>query len=289
MTQAVAGGDDELVVPGYSKGLLDVFRQRYLLSLIVKKELRIRYHGSVLGMAWSYIKPAVQFVVYFLAMGVFLSLNKTLPGYPIYLFSGMVVITYFSEVMGNATRTLIWNAALIKKIFLPREMFPVASVYVAIVHFVPQLVVLLVGSLFYDWRPTLLGTAAILAGFVIVTFAALGLGLIFGCLNVFFRDSENLVDLILMIATWVSPVLYPADKVKDVVPEWMWHIYQANPVTVAVELFHYGFWSAATGESVPGIGSIPMLTLIGLVGSLIVLGLGQLAFKRTEGKFAQEL
>ena len=196
----------------------------------------------------------------------------------------MVVITYFSEVMGNATRTLIWNAALIKKIFLPREMFPVASVYVAIVHFVPQLVVLLVGSLFYDWRPTLLGTAAILAGFVIVTFAALGLGLIFGCLNVFFRDSENLVDLILMIATWVSPVLYPADKVKDVVPEWMWHIYQANPVTVAVELFHYGFWSAATGESVPGIGSIPMLTLVGLVGSLIGPGAGAARLQAHRGQ-----
>ena len=141
MTQAITAGSDELIVPGHSKGLFDVFRQRFLLSLIVKKELRVRYHGSVLGMAWSYIKPAVQFIVYFLAMGVFLRLNKTLPAYPIYLFSGMVVITYFSEVMGNATRTLIWNAALIKKIFLPREMFPVASVYVAIVHFVPQLVV----------------------------------------------------------------------------------------------------------------------------------------------------
>ena len=82
MTQAVAVGDDELIVPGHSKGLLDVFRQRYLLSLIVKKELRIRYHGSVLGMAWSYIKPAVQFVVYFLAMGVYLALNKSDAGAP---------------------------------------------------------------------------------------------------------------------------------------------------------------------------------------------------------------
>ena len=289
MTQAVTAGSDELIVPGHSKGLFDVFRQRFLLSLIVKKELRVRYHGSVLGMAWSYIKPAVQFIVYFLAMGVFLRLNKTLPAYPIYLFSGMVVITYFSEVMGNATRTLIWNAALIKKIFLPREMFPVASAYVAVVHFVPQLVVLLAGSLYYGWRPTVLGLVAVLAGFLIVTFAALGLGLIFGCLNVFFRDSENLVDLILMIATWVSPVLYSASMVRETVPEWIWHVYQANPVTVAVELFHYGFWSTATGQSVPAVGSFLVLTLIGLVGSLIVLGLGQLAFKRTEGKFAQEL
>ena len=289
MTQAITAGSDELIVPGHSKGLFDVFRQRFLLSLIVKKELRVRYHGSVLGMAWSYIKPAVQFIVYFLAMGVFLRLNKTLPAYPIYLFSGMVVITYFSEVMGNATRTLIWNAALIKKIFLPREMFPVASAYVAVVHFVPQLVVLLAGSLYYGWRPTVLGLVAVLAGFLIVTFAALGLGLIFGCLNVFFRDSENLVDLILMIATWVSPVLYSASMVRETVPEWIWHVYQANPVTVAVELFHYGFWSTATGQSVPAVGSFLVLTLIGLVGSLIVLGLGQLAFKRTEGKFAQEL
>ena len=289
MTQAITAGSDELIVPGHSKGLFDVFRQRFLLSLIVKKELRVRYHGSVLGMAWSYIKPAVQFIVYFLAMGVFLRLNKTLPAYPIYLFSGMVVITYFSEVMGNATRTLIWNAALIKKIFLPREMFPVASVYVAIVHFFPQLLVLLVGSLYYGWRPTPEGLAAIAAGFIIVTVAALGMGLIFGCLNVFFRDAENLVDLILMVATWVSPVLYPAAAVEEVVPRWAWHLYQTNPVTVAVELFHYGFWSTASGQYVQVLGSLPVLTLIGLVGALVVLALGQIAFKRTEGKFAQEL
>ena len=289
MSSASTARDDQLVVPGHSKGLIDVFRQRYLLSLIVKKELRVRYHGSVLGMAWSYIKPAIQFLVYFLAMGVFLKLNKTLPAYPIYLFSGMVVITYFSEVMGNATRTLIWNAALIKKIFLPREMFPVASVYVAIVHFFPQLLVLLIGALYYHWVPDPKGLVAVLLGFIIVTIVALGLGLIFGCLNVFYRDSENLVDLILMVATWVSPVLYPVSAVRDVSPDWLFAIYQYNPVTVAVELFHYGFWSVASGQYVQEIGSMPLLAVVGLVGSLIVLGLGQLAFKRTEGQFAQEL
>lgn len=280
---------DHLTVPGHSRGLPDVFRQRYLLSLIVKKELRVRYHGSLLGMAWSYIKPAVQFIVYFLAMGVFLRLNRSLPAYPVYLFSGMVVITYFSEVMGNATRTLVWNAALIKKIYLPREMFPVASVYVAIVHFVPQLLVLLVGALIYGWRPTVPGLAAILTGFVIVTIVALGLGLVFGCLNVFFRDSENLVDLILMVATWVSPVLYPVSAVAAVAPRWLFHLYQYNPVTVAVELFHYGFWSPASGQYVAEIGSVPLMALAGFIVAVAVLLLGQLAFRRTEGKFAQEL
>lgn len=294
MTQAVSAGNDGFVVPGHSKGLLDVFRKRYLLSLIVKKELRIRYHGSVLGMAWSYIKPAIQFVVYYLAMGMFLRLNKTLPAYPIYLFSGMVVITYFSEVMGNSTRTLIWNAALIKKIFLPREMFPVASAYVAVVHFLPQLLVLVVGCLLYRWVPTPAGLVAIVMGFVIVSIVALGLGLIFGCINVFYRDAENFVDLILMIATWVSPVLYPASAVRNTTVEitgstWLWHVYQANPVTVAVELFHYGFWSSASGQYDHEIGSLVVLSAVGLTGALLVLALGQLAFKRTEGKFAQEL
>lgn len=277
-------------IPGTGRGLLDVISQRYLLRLIVKKELRVRYHGSVLGMAWSYVKPATQFLVYFFALGLFLGLNRGLVAYPIYLFSGLVVINYFSEVMTNATRTLVWNAPLIKKIYLPREMFPVASVWVAIVHFLPQLVVLVIGALAYGWRPTIVGMFAGIAGFFMVTLLALGLGLIFGSVNVYFRDAENLVDLILLIATWASPVLYPLSAVQDVLPHWLYVLYEINPVTVTVELFHYAFWAPTTGDATySAVSNLPLLTAGGFVVAVIFLVCGQLVFRRLEGRFGQEL
>lgn len=286
----------QLTVPGRSHGLADVLRRRFLLRLIVRKELRVRYRGSVLGMAWSYVKPAVQFVVYFLAMGVFLKLRDQVPDYAVYLFAGIVVMNYFGEGFGNATRSIVWNAPLINKIYLPRELFPAASLWVSAVHFFPQLVVLMIAGVISGWRPTVAELAAGLLGFVVVSVLTLGLGLLFGSINVFYRDSENVVDLIVMVATWASPVLYTWGRVHAVAPTWLWYLYQANPLTAAVELFHYAFWWGGAGRPplMPdGTQTLPdhlwLVGLVGLVISAVALGFGQLTFRRLEGRFAQEL
>lgn len=287
-------GATSLISPGQGRGLIDVFRRRYLLQLIVRKELRVRYRGSVLGMAWSYVKPAVQFLVYFVALGIFMNLRDQIDDYPIYLFSGIVVINFFSEGFGNATRSIVWNGALVRKIYLPRELFPVASLYVSAVHFFPQLVVLLVGTVIAGWRPGPVELLAGVLGFVIVAMLSLGLGLLFGAINVFYRDAENFVDLIVMVATWASPVLYQWEMVQAVLPSWLFTLYQLNPLTAAVELFHYCFWFPATAgaDAVPPIEMPPNLWLFGGLGLLIAMGtvlLGQSVFRRLEGRFAQEL
>lgn len=279
-----------LVEPGRGQGLLDVLRNRYLLRLIVKKEVRVRYRGSVLGMLWSYVKPAVQFVVFFVALGVFLELNRGTEDYAVYLFSGIVVINFFGEGFSNATRSVVGNAALIRKIYLPRELFPVSSLWVSAVHFLPQLVVLLIGALIAGWRPNVAELAAGVLGFVIVALLALGLGLLFGAINVLYRDAENFVDLIVMVATWASPVLYPWHKVFDNVPfDWMFVVYQLNPLTAAVELFHYCFWYPGTTGPVELPPNMWTFGYIALATSLLLLVIGQSVFRRLEGRFAQEL
>ena len=282
----------ELVSPGLGRGLLDVARNRFLLSLIVRKEVQVRYRGSILGILWSYIKPAAQFAVFYVAMGVFLGLNRGMPNYAIYLFAGIAAMNFFNEAFGNAARSIVGNGHLIKKIYLPRELFPVSALWVAIVHFFPQVVVLLVACLLVGWAPTLLQVAAIVVGFVLIGLFGLGLGLVFTTANVFFRDAENIVDLIAMVATWASPVLYLWTMVRDATP-WLMNVYLANPLTVAVELFHYGFWLPTTAGN-PGAWSVPahlftVWTPVAVGGSLVLLFLGDAVFRRYEGGFAQEL
>ena len=278
--------------PGRSSGLLDVVRRRYLLRLLVRKELRVRYRASVLGLAWSYVKPAVQYVVYFLALGVFLQLNGSIEGYPVYLFSGLVVVNFFSEAFANATRAVVGNAPLIKKIFLPRELFPVASVWVAGVHFVPQLVVLLIGAVVAGWRPLPVPLLAAVVATLIVVALATGLGLLFGSLNVLYRDLENVVDLLLMVVVWVSPVLYPWQRVAEVLGGGspLLALYQANPVTIAVELYHWAFWWPGTSRDASVLPSgLLWHAGLGLLVAAVVLAVGQVVFRRVEGRFAQEL
>lgn len=300
MTAGASGVPARLVSPGRSAGLVDVARRRFLLRLLVRKELRVRYRGSLLGLLWSYVKPAVQLLVFYLAMGKFLGLERALPNFVIYLFSGIVIVNFFSEVFGNATRSIVANADLVKKIYLPRELFPVSSVWVAVVHLLPQLLVLLLAALATGWRPGLTHLGAALLALVITMLTALGLGLIFGAFNVLFRDAENIVDLILMMATWLSPVLYTFEQVraavlKDSLPEWLLTAYRANPLTAAVELAHYGFWVPTRGVSDAFPVGGPLTAgyagwgLLGLGIGILLVVLGQFTFRRLEGRFAQEL
>ncbi len=283
-------------VPGKSRGLIDVVRWRYLLYLLVQTGVTTRYRNSVLGWTWSYVRPGAQFLVFWVVLGLFLSLNRDIQNYPIYLFSGIVVINLFSEAFKNATTSIVNNAPLVRKVFLPRQLFAVSAVCVAFIHFLPQLALLLIVCLFLGWIPgvTLLGVGAALAGMIIVTLFALGLGLLFGAVNVRFRDAENIVELLLLLATWASPVLYAWTMVRDAAeklgwPDWVVELYLLNPITQGVELFHYAFWrpvTAVTMELPPNLGWNTLWASLIAVGTLLV---GQFVFRRLEGRFAQDL
>lgn len=285
-TQAVPA----LIEPGRSGGLLEVARNRFLLRLLVRQELRVRYRGSVLGLAWSYVKPAVQFLVYFFVLGVFLKVNRSLPDFALYLFAGLVVMTSFGEALGNATRSVVWNAPLVKKIYLPRELFPVSSLCVAGVHLVPQLVVLLVGALVVGWVPTVPAVVAAVLALAITATTALGLGLLMAAVNVSFRDIENIVDLLLLVLTWASPVLYPWTAVRDALGDGaLLQLYLANPLTIAVQLVQRAFWATDAERAASLVPHLWERGLAALALGCGLLALGQLVFSRLEGRFAQEL
>ena len=150
-------------IPGSGRGLLDVYGDRFLLKLLVRKEIKVRYRGSVLGLLWSYVKPLVQFLIYFVALGIFLNLQRGTPNYAIYLFAGIVLVNFFTESLSNATRSIVDNRDLIRKIYLPRELFPVATVWVSAAHFLPQLLVLVGACLVVGWTPSMLQLAAVVA------------------------------------------------------------------------------------------------------------------------------
>ena len=285
-----------LKAPGRGRGILDAVKNRYLLRLLVDKEIQVRYRGSVLGILWSYIKPGVQFLVFYIAMGMFLGLERGMHNYAVYLFSGMIAINFFSEGFGNGARAMVVNSALIRKIYLPRELFSLSTVWVALVHFVPQIAVMLLACVLVGWSPTFLAFGSILVGMLIVMMLSYGLGLIFGVANVFFRDSENIVDMLLMVATWFSPVLYSWTMVRETLYPWVFNVFMMNPLTVAVELFHYGFWHPTLRPedlALPASQVVPHLfslwTPIALGISLLTVLIGDLLFRKFEGNFAQEL
>ncbi|SNR98292.1 ABC transporter permease [Actinomadura mexicana] len=289
MTVAPVRADEGLRAPGGDGGLRRTFREKYLLRLLVRRELRARYKGSLLGLGWSYVRPAVHFAVYFYVVGVFLGMGDRVENFPVYLFAGMVLINLFTETLHSATRSVTGNAALVRKVFLPRELFPTASVLVSLVHFLPGMMILLGGAVAAGWRPGPAELGAAGYGFAIVLVLGFGLGLLCAAVNVFFRDLEQVVDISMIVITWSVPMIYPWTHVRTHAPGWVLDLYLANPLVSAVSLFQRAFWPPGARGDFAFPPHLFAHAGFSLAVSVLVFVAGHAAFSRMQARFAQEL
>ena len=277
--------------PGDTTGLFGVFRRRYLLGLLVKKELRVRYQASALGLAWSYIKPLIRFVTYVLVVGYVIGL-KDLEHYPFHVFTGMMAVTFFTETLNAGTRSVVKNKSLVRKMNVPREMFPVASVLVTAYHMIPQYTVLITGCLIVGWGLDLVGVVAGLLSLSIVVTFSLAVGLTFSALNVLFRDFQNFAETITHLVMWSTPMIYPFALIAERTNgNWIEQLYLANPIAEAVILGQRCFWSPTLDD--PQVAVFPDHLLWRGVGTLaaclVLLWLAQRLFSRLEGRFAEQM
>jgi ABC-2 type transport system permease protein len=281
--------------PGRVGGLMDVFRRRYLLKLLVRKELRVRYQGSALGLAWSYVKPAVRFVMYFWIIG--LLITRHLEDRPIHIFSGMIVVTFFTDALTSGSKSVVKNKALVRKINLPREMFPVASIMVSTYHLIPMYVILLLGCMISGWNPDPMAFVAAVMAFVLVWVWGLATALLLSAWNVYFRDVSNVVDVVQTVITWTTPMIYPFGIVKDRLQgshEFVYQLYLASPLSNAVLLQNRAFWTPSTEHPKQSAAAELPAHLFERGAVFIVLGLvflwfAQKSFSRLEGRFAEKL
>ncbi len=231
----VPSGDrplDPLLNPGRVGGLGDVLRRRYLLKLLVRKELKVRYSGSSVGLAWSYVKPAVRFAMYYWVVG--LIIPKNLENRALHIFAGMVMVSFISNAFGAGCKSVVKNGSLVKKINMPRETFPVASILVSAYHMVPMYVIMIVACLGVGWHPDMGALLAAVMALVIVFIWGLGIALLLSAWNVFFRDTQNVVDVLQTVITWTTPMIYPFGVVMDKLEQAALGRLRALPVQPAV-------------------------------------------------------
>jgi ABC-2 type transport system permease protein len=287
--------DAPLAPPSANAGLVDVFRRRYLLRLLVRKEIQARYQGSVLGLLWSYVQPLVRFAMYFFVIGLVLGLHRNIPNFAIHMFAAIVVVHYFTETFTSGTRAIVRNKAIVRKMAMPREMFPVAAVIVSAIHTFPQVLILFVACVSVGWSPDPQAILAGVLGIAIITVFGTALALLFSAMNVFFRDFQNIVATLTIFTHWAVPMIYPYSRLANssLGDGWFLQLYLANPLTEAVLLMQRCLWVPTTGSQTLPPGSMPDhlmvrgFIMLGIV--LVVLVLAQLAFTRLETKIAERL
>jgi ABC-2 type transport system permease protein len=233
-----------MVDPAAKGGLVGVLRRRYLLSLMVRRELRARYIGSKMGLLWSYINPFTRFLTFYFVFGIILGRGQT-PHFAIHLFAGMVLVNLFTESFQAGTRSIMQNKAVVQKMPLPREIFPISSTLVTLYHTGPQMVILVAACLVTgSFHPDLVGILAALLGLAIVLLLGAGMGLMFAAINVMYRDWTRVVQIITNVLPFSVPMMYPYTlvNVRFENARWIEHFYLLNPLTEAVLLMQRGFW-----------------------------------------------
>jgi ABC-2 type transport system permease protein len=240
-----------LVDPAAKGGLVGVLRRRYLLSLMVKRELRARYIGSKMGLLWSYINPFTRFLTFFFVFGIILGRGQV-PHFAIHLFAGMVVVNLFTESFNSGTRSIMQNKSIVQKMPLPREIFPISSMLVSLYHTGPQLVILIGACLITgSFSPDPMGMLAALMAFVIVILLGTGMGLMFSAINVMYRDWTRVVQIFTNMLPFSVPMMYPYTLVAQRFEnfELIHRLYLFNPITEAVLLMQRGFWITTISPS----------------------------------------
>ncbi len=289
--------EEPLVDPSANAGLPEVFRRRYLLRLLVGKEIQARYSGSVLGLLWSYVMPLARFAMYYFVIGLVLQLHKEVPNFAIHLFCGLVFVHFFTETFNAGTHSIVRNKAIVRKMALPKEMFPVASMIVSAVHAFPQALVLVLASVLNGWRFEWVALGAAVLGAAILALFATGVVLLFSALNVYFRDISQVVALLTIFAHWAVPMIYPYSRLAEsqLGGTWVQEVYLANPLAEAVLLLQRGLWvptclgqSACTGPDAMPPDLFVRGGIMLVAGVLFLLGC-QWAFTRMESSFAERL
>ncbi len=300
MSEAVTTAAEEVPLrpPAPESGLFAVFKQRYVLKLLVRREISARYQGSFLGLLWSYINPLTQFFIYWFVIGVLFQLHKDVPNFPIHLFAGLILVHFFNETFNAGTRSIMRNKALVVKMAVPREMFPVATMLVSLYHVGPQVVVLLVACLFSGWSPDLVGVACLVLALLIIAAIGLSGALLFSAANVFFRDFGNIVNVLTNFVRFGVPMMYPYAIVHDRFGRFA-EYYLLNPLADAVVLFQRAFWYPTLTDAdharlkAEGTQIMPdhLIThgVLALLACLVVLAFSQWVFTRLENKIPERL
>ncbi|TYL52044.1 ABC transporter [Nocardioides sp. BGMRC 2183] len=282
-----------LAPPSANNGLLAVFQRRYLLRLLVRREINARYQGSFLGFLWSYINPLAQFFVYWAVIGGILGLHDNVPNFAVHMFAGLVIVHFFTETFAAGTRSIVRNKSIVVKMPLPREMFPVATMLVSLWHTVPQMIVLTIACLLYGWTPDPVGMLAILIAVVMIMTIGTSVALVFSVANVFFRDFGNVVQVLLLFVRFGVPMIYPYTMVEDRFGE-LARFYLLNPLADAVLLFQRAFWVGTTEDpEYTAAHHIPdNILLIGCAAAgvgIVMLVIAQIIFSKLENKIPERL
>ena len=253
--------------------LSELWEYRELLYFLVWRDIKVRYKQTALGASWAIIQPFMTMVVFSLFFGRLARMPSDGLPYPIFTFAALVPWTFFANGLSQSSNSLVGSSNLITKVYFPRLIVPLASVFSGIVDFLIAFAVLLVIMLYYGLVPTL--NILWLPLFVLLSLVtSLGVGLWLSALNVKYRDVRYIVPFVTQFWLFATPIAYPSSLLRE---PWR-TIYGLNPMVGVVEGFR---WALLRTSTVPG-----PIVAVSASAAVLILVTGAFYFRRMEKTFA---
>lgn len=253
--------------------LQEVWSYRELLYFLVWREVKVRYKQTAVGVAWVLLQPLLTMAVFTVIFGFFANLPSEGLPYPLFAYAALLPWTYFSEAVSRSGLSLVGDANLLRKVYFPRLIIPLAAVIAPLVDFCLSFLLLFGLMAWYGIFPTW-GIVALPLLLMMACLTAFAIGLWLSALNVRYRDVRHAIPFFLQFGMYISPVAYAI----SVVPERWRSLYSLNPMVGVVEGFRWGL----LGKASPDFHAMAIST----VGVLVVLLGGLLFFKQMERTFA---
>ncbi len=250
----------------------EIWHYRELLYFLTWRDVKVRYKQTFLGILWAFLQPFIRLVVFSMIFGRLARMDSEGFPYPVFLYAGLLPWQFFSDALGRSSQSVVGSANLIKKVYFPRLIIPLASVGASLVDFAVAFAILVGLMLYYGIVPGA-GILMVLPLVLLTVLTAVGTGTLLSALNAAYRDFRFVVPFMIQIWMYISPVVYSVRKL----PEPWKSLLVLNPMTGIID----GYRSAILGTP-PAWGRLGVALLLAVMIYLV----GTHYFRRVEAALA---
>ena len=258
-----------------SLGFTELWQYRELFYFFTWRDIKVKYKQTVLGFAWAILQPLLMMLVFSVFFGKALNVPSDNLPYPVFVFSGLLLWNIFSSGLTAAGNSMVSNAGIIKKIYFPRLIIPIASVLVALFDFFIAFIIFIAIIIYYQTPINITRAITLMPiGIIIAVVSTFGIGSLMAALNIKYRDFRYIIPFMVQVLLFITPVIYP---VSILTHQWMKYMVALNPMYAAIELFRSGIINKPLEMN---------LIMISVLSSILFFVSGVFYFRKTEAYFA---
>ncbi len=261
-------------------------RNRILLKELTKTDFKLRYQGSVLGYLWAVLRPLLMFAILYVVFSRILRFGSDIPHYPVYLLTGTVMWSFFSECTGQGIQAMVNRGDLIRKISFPKYIVVVSATMTAVINLLINVGVIIIFALFNGVMPSwhwLVVPFALLELYLL----SLGISLLLGAINVKYRDIASIWDVLMQALFYTAPIIYPISMVAEQ-SELAAKVLLLNPISQTIQDVRYNLITTQAVTTWDFINN-PFLKAIPIMIIVVLLVTGALYFRKKSKRFAEEV